>query len=67
MRQIEKTIQYLIGSGMDVGMESSPYLVFVYTCFQERATFISHANTARHAKTYGDLKLAQKCGNYCCR
>eukprot|EP01018_Ginkgo_biloba_P001026 Gb_23795 [translate_table: standard] len=58
MRQIEKPIQYLIGSGMDVGMESSPYVVFVYT-FQERETFISHANTTRHAKTYGDLKLAQ--------
>eukprot|EP01018_Ginkgo_biloba_P035360 Gb_30830 [translate_table: standard] len=61
MRQIEKTIQYLIGSGMDVGMENSPYLGFVYTSFQERATFISHSNTARHAKTYGDLKLAQIC------
>ncbi|PON31276.1 Fatty acid desaturase, type, partial [Trema orientale] len=33
-----------------------------YTSFQERATFISHGNTARHAKEHGDLKLAQICG-----
>ncbi|KAI6696004.1 hypothetical protein NL676_023714 [Syzygium grande] len=62
MRQIEKTIQYLIGSGMDPRTENSPYLGFIYTSFQERATFISHGNTARHAKEYGDLKLAQICG-----
>ncbi|GAB2229176.1 hypothetical protein Droror1_Dr00023312 [Drosera rotundifolia] len=62
MRQIEKTIQYLIGSGMDPGTENNPYLGFIYTSFQERATFISHGNTARLAKDHGDLKLAQICG-----
>ncbi|KAK8960380.1 hypothetical protein KSP40_PGU008305 [Platanthera guangdongensis] len=62
MKQIEKTIQYLIGFGMDPGTENNPYLGFIYTSFQERATFISHGNTARHAKEYGDLKLAQICG-----
>ena len=62
MRQIEKTIQYLIGSGMDTRTENNPYLGFIYTSFQERATFISHGNTARHAKDFGDLKLAQICG-----
>ncbi|KAK3003589.1 hypothetical protein RJ639_018166 [Escallonia herrerae] len=62
MRQIEKTIQYLIGSGMDLRTENSPYLGFIYTSFQERATFISHENTARLAKELGDLKLAQICG-----
>ncbi|KAL4186524.1 hypothetical protein AMTRI_Chr09g34370 [Amborella trichopoda] len=62
MRQIEKTIQYLIGSGMDPRTENSPYLGFIYTSFQERATFVSHGNTARHAKDYGDMKLAQICG-----
>ncbi|XP_058182626.1 stearoyl-[acyl-carrier-protein] 9-desaturase, chloroplastic-like isoform X4 [Rhododendron vialii] len=62
MRQIQKTLQYLIGSGMDPGTENSPYLGFIYASFQERATFISHGNTARHAKEYGDLKLAQICG-----
>ncbi|XP_077253007.1 stearoyl-[acyl-carrier-protein] 9-desaturase, chloroplastic-like isoform X1 [Tasmannia lanceolata] len=62
MRQIEKTIQYLIGSGMDPQTENNPYLGFVYTSFQERATFISHGNTARHAKEHGDMKLAHICG-----
>jgi acyl-[acyl-carrier-protein] desaturase len=62
MKQIQKTIQYLIGSGMDPRTENNPYLGFIYTSFQERATFISHGNTARHAKDYGDLKLAQICG-----
>ncbi|XWS13124.1 hypothetical protein CRYUN_Cryun36dG0010800 [Craigia yunnanensis] len=63
MRQIEKTIQYLIGSGMDPGTENSPYLGFIYTTFQERATFISHGNTARLAKQHGDVKLAHLCGS----
>uniref|UniRef100_A0A291I2A8 Acyl-[acyl-carrier-protein] desaturase n=1 Tax=Paeonia ostii TaxID=459177 RepID=A0A291I2A8_9MAGN len=62
MKKIEKTIQYLIGSGMDPRTENNPYLGFIYTSFQERATFISHGNTARHAKDHGDLKLAQICG-----
>ncbi|PIN26030.1 Acyl-[acyl-carrier-protein] desaturase [Handroanthus impetiginosus] len=61
MRQIEKTTQYLIGSGMDPRTENSPYLGFIYTSFQERATFISHGNTARLAREHGDLKLAQIC------
>ncbi|KAI8537293.1 hypothetical protein RHMOL_Rhmol09G0012000 [Rhododendron molle] len=47
---------------MDPRTENSPYLGFIYTSFQERATFISHGNTARHAKEYGDSKLAQICG-----
>lgn len=62
MKQIEKTIQYLIGSGMDPQTENNPYLGFIYTSFQERATFISHGNTARLAKEHGDFKLAQVCG-----
>ncbi|KAH7330968.1 hypothetical protein KP509_20G010400 [Ceratopteris richardii] len=62
MRVIEKTIQYLIGSGMDPQTENSPYLGFIYTSFQERATFVSHGNTARQAKEFGDFKLAQICG-----
>jgi acyl-[acyl-carrier-protein] desaturase len=46
----------------DPQTENNPYLGFVYTSFQERATFISHGNTARHAKQYGDGKLATVCG-----
>ncbi|XP_065010807.1 stearoyl-[acyl-carrier-protein] 9-desaturase, chloroplastic-like [Musa acuminata AAA Group] len=62
MRQIEKTIQYLIGSGMMIEADNDPYRGFVYTSFQERATFISHGNTARKAKEHGDVLLAKICG-----
>ncbi|KAJ6763903.1 ACYL-[ACYL-CARRIER-PROTEIN] DESATURASE [Salix purpurea] len=54
--------KYLYLSGRDPRTENSPYLGFIYTSFQERATFISHGNTARHAKEHGDMKLAQICG-----
>ncbi|KAG9151826.1 hypothetical protein Leryth_002103 [Lithospermum erythrorhizon] len=62
MPMIEKTIQYLIGSGMDPGTERNPYMGFVYTSFQERATFVSHGNTAKLAKEGGDPALAKICG-----
>ncbi|XP_057780179.1 stearoyl-[acyl-carrier-protein] 9-desaturase, chloroplastic-like [Salvia miltiorrhiza] len=54
---------YLIGSGMDLRTENSPYLGFIYTSFQERATFVSHGNTARQAREHGNIKLAQICGD----
>lgn len=62
MLMIERTIQNLIASGMDPGTENNPYLGFVYTSFQERATFVSHGNTARQAKEHGDPVLARICG-----
>ncbi|KAJ1395788.1 Ribonucleotide reductase-like [Sesbania bispinosa] len=62
MLMVEKTIHYLIGSGMDLGTENNPYMGFVYTSFQERATFVSHGNTARLAKESGDPVLARICG-----
>jgi hypothetical protein len=34
MRQVEVTIQNLIGSGMDPKTENNPYLGFIYTSFQ---------------------------------
>ncbi|KAI7979114.1 hypothetical protein LOK49_Contig508G00001 [Camellia lanceoleosa] len=46
----------------DIQTENNPYLGLIYTSFQERATFISHGNTARLAKHYGDSNLAQICG-----
>ncbi|XP_042498564.1 stearoyl-[acyl-carrier-protein] 9-desaturase 6, chloroplastic-like [Macadamia integrifolia] len=63
MPKIERTIQYLIGGGMDTGTENNPYLGYVYTSFQERATFVSHGNTARLAKEHGDTVLARICGS----
>ncbi|XP_059458233.1 stearoyl-[acyl-carrier-protein] 9-desaturase, chloroplastic-like isoform X2 [Corylus avellana] len=63
MKQIEKTTQYLIGSGTDFGPRAStPCALTIYTSFQERATFVSHGNTAKLAMKYGDEKLAQICG-----
>ena len=46
----------------DPKTENNPYLGYVYTSFQERATFVSHKNTARHAFHAGDEKLALICG-----
>lgn len=46
----------------DPKTENNPYLGFLYTSFQERATAISHGNTARQAKDYGDKKLAVMSG-----
>ena len=34
MKAVEKTIQNLIGSGMDPKTENNPYLGFIYTSFQ---------------------------------
>ncbi|KAK9828588.1 hypothetical protein WJX72_000905 [[Myrmecia] bisecta] len=62
MKAVEVTIQNLIGSGMDPKTENNPYLGFIYTSFQERATKISHGNTARHATEYGDKVLGTICG-----
>lgn len=42
LKQIEKTIQNLIGNGMDPKTENNPYLGFIYTSFQERATKVSN-------------------------
>ena len=62
LKPIETTIQNLIGSGMNPKTENNPYLGFVYTSFQERATKISHGNTARFAKDHGDETSAKICG-----
>mmetsp|Transcript_9898 Transcript_9898/g.11438 ORF Transcript_9898/g.11438 Transcript_9898/m.11438 type:complete len:420 (-) Transcript_9898:884-2143(-) len=61
MKAVETTIHNLITSGMDPKTENNPYLGFVYTSFQERATKISHGNTARFATEHGDPALAKLC------
>jgi hypothetical protein len=58
---VEVTIQNLIGAGMDPKTENSPYLGFIYTSFQERATKVSHGNTAAHASQLGDKQLGRIC------
>lgn len=59
MRAVEVTIRTLIGSGMDPKTENNPYLGFVFTSFQERATKVAHGNTARFAKEKGDPVAAK--------
>ncbi|KAM6573980.1 hypothetical protein CsatA_022307 [Cannabis sativa] len=50
------------GVDKDIGSGYNPYEFTIYTSFQERATFVSHRNTAKIAFKYGDTKLAQICG-----
>jgi acyl-[acyl-carrier-protein] desaturase len=61
LKAIEVTIQKLIGSGMNPMTENNPYLGFVYTSFQERATKVAHSNTAKLARADGDKNLANIC------
>ncbi|MFT6742696.1 MAG: acyl-[acyl-carrier-protein] desaturase [Paraglaciecola sp.] len=61
MREIEITTQHLIGDGFDIGTGRDPYKNFVYTSFQELATYVSHNRVAQMAKKYGDNKLSKMC------
>ncbi len=61
MREIEITTQHLIADGFDIGTGRDPYKNFVYTSFQELATYISHNRVSQIAKKYGDSKLSKIC------
>ena len=62
MQAVEVTIQNLITSGMDPKTQNDPYLGFIYTSFQERATKISHGNTASHAAKHGAPSVCKSLG-----
>ena len=62
MCSIETTIHHLINNGFDPQTENDPYLGFVYTSFQERATKISHRNVGVLAKRAGEDHLHKICG-----
>lgn len=62
MQAVERTIHHLINNGFDPRAENHPYLGFVYTSFQERATKISHRNVGVLAKKAGDEHLHRICG-----
>ena len=62
MRAVETTIHHLLNRGFDPQTENDPYLGFVYTSFQERATKISHRNVATLAKRAGEETLHTICG-----
>lgn len=61
MREVEMTTQHLINDGFDIGTGRDPYKNFVYTSFQELATYVSHNRVSQIAKSYGDHKLAKMC------
>ncbi|MEK8179076.1 acyl-ACP desaturase [Flavobacterium buctense] len=61
MREVEMTTQHLINDGFDIGTGRDPYKNFVYTSFQELATYISHNRVSQIAKQYGDKKLSKLC------
>lgn len=62
MRAVEVTVHHLLNRGFDPQTENDPYLGFVYTSFQERATKISHRNVATLAKRAGEETLHTICG-----
>ncbi len=59
MREVEITTQHLITDGFDIGTASDPYKNFIYTSFQELATYVSHLNVAKIAKKKGHKALAK--------
>lgn len=61
MKEIEITTQHLITDGFDIGTDTDPYKNFVYTSFQELATYVSHNRVSQLAKQYGDKKLSRLC------
>ncbi len=61
MREVEITTQHLINDGFDIGTGKDPYKNFVYTSFQELATYVSHNRVSQLAKNYGDHKLSKMC------
>jgi len=61
MREIEITTHHLIADGFDIGTDRDPYKNFVYTSFQELATYISHNRVAKLARDYGNNSLSRMC------
>ncbi len=59
MREVEVTTQHLIADGFDIGTSRDPYKTFVYTSFQELATYVSHNNVAKIARKAGMKGLAK--------
>lgn len=61
MRAFEVTVQNLLRNGFDPGTGNDPYKGLIYTSFQERATKVSHGNTARLANECGEPLLGKIC------
>lgn len=61
MKEVEVTTHHLINDGFDIGTGRDPYKNFVYTSFQELATYVSHNRVSQIAKQFGDVKLSKAC------
>ena len=61
MKEVERTTQHLINDGFDIGTDRDPYKNFVYTSFQELATYVSHSRVAKMAKEYSNKSLFKMC------
>jgi len=61
MHAVDVTTQHLIRNGFDPATANDPYKGLIYTSFQERATRISHGNTAQLADQIGEPVLAKIC------
>jgi len=61
MKEVEITTQHLISDGFDIGTSRDPYKNFIYTSFQELATYVSHNNVAKMAKKAGMKDLSKMC------
>lgn len=61
MREVEISTQHLIADGFDIGTDRDPYKNFIYTSFQELATYVSHNRVSEIAKANGNKNLAKMC------
>lgn len=61
MRKVEQSTQHLINDGFDPGTDRDPYKNFVYTAFQELATYVSHKRVGELATAKGNRLLGRIC------
>lgn len=61
MKEVEISTHHLINDGFDIGTGRDPYKNFVYTSFQELATYFSHNRVAKLATDFGNKLLARMC------
>ena len=61
MKKVEQSTHMLINDGFDPGTDRDPYKNFVYTSFQELATYISHKRVGELAVAKGNRLLGRIC------
>lgn len=61
MKKVEQSTQHLINDGFDPGTDKDPYKNFIYTAFQELATYVSHKRVGELAAAKGNKLLSRIC------